>query len=43
MKLKVSEMGTIAAELGILVAKSSVTNCILLNESHTGQFMMGTI
>jgi hypothetical protein len=43
MKLKVSDMGTIAAELGILVAKSSVTNCVLLSENNTGQLMMGTL
>jgi NOL1/NOP2/fmu family ribosome biogenesis protein len=29
--------------LGILVAKSSVTNCILLSENNAGQFMMGTV
>lgn len=43
IQLRLSETGSIVAELGIFDAESSVTNCILFGETRTSQFMMGTL
>ena len=43
IQLRLSETGSIVAELGIFEAESSVTNCILFGETKTSQFMMGTL
>lgn len=43
MHLRLSETGSIVAELGIVYAKSSVTNCILYSEERQSQVMVGTL
>ena len=43
MVLRLSEMGLIQAELGILKARSSVTNCIISGENRNYHIMLGTL
>ena len=43
MQLKLSETGSILAELGIIEARSSVTNCILYGEMKHSQLMIGSL
>ena len=43
MHLILSETGSIVAELGIIYAQSSVTNCILYGENKSCQVMIGAL
>lgn len=43
IRLRLSEFGSIVAELGIYDATSSITNSILFNENKSMEFMMATI
>ena len=43
MHLILSDVWSIVAELGIVEAKSSVTNCILYGENKNSQVMIGAL